>query len=121
MEFLVHIDIDLPPDLPDSETTRLYEAEETRAAELAKTGTLVRLWRIPGRRANIGLWSADNATELHAALSSLPLWPYMDIAVDPLAKHPSDPAPAEDDPTGDGEHGSPWSTSRAGSRLTNSS
>lgn len=92
MEFLVHIDVDLPANLPDSEAARLYEAEGTRAAELARLGVLVRLWRIPGRRSNVGLWSADDATALHAALSSLPLWPYMDIAVDALARHPNDPA-----------------------------
>lgn len=93
MEFLVHMDVALPPDLPDDEAARLYEAEGVRAAELARDGTLVRLWRIPGRRSNVGLWSAADATGLHAALSSLPLWPYLDIEVDPLARHPDDPAP----------------------------
>jgi muconolactone D-isomerase len=53
---------------------------------------LVRLWRIPGRTANWGLWRAADATELHDALTSLPLWPHMHIEVVPLAKHPNDPA-----------------------------
>lgn len=93
MEFLVHMEVGLPPDLPDDEVARLYEAEAARTADLARDGTLVRLWRIPGRRANVGLWSAGDATGLHATLSSLPLWPYLDIEVDALARHPNDPAP----------------------------
>jgi len=92
MEFLVHITITLPPDMPDGERRDLYAAEAAQAASLAAAGRLARLWRIPGRTANWGLWRADDATQLHDALTSLPLWPYMDIEVAPLARHPNDPA-----------------------------
>jgi muconolactone D-isomerase len=92
MEFLVHITITLPSGMPTDERRDLYEAEAAQAASLAEAGPLVRLWRIPGRSANWGLWRADDATELHDALTSLPLWPYMNIEVIPLAKHPNDPA-----------------------------
>jgi muconolactone D-isomerase len=92
MEFLVHITITLPPGLPDSERQALYAAEAARAAYLASAGQLVRLWRVPGRTANWGLWRTSNATELHDALTSLPLWPYMHIEVTALAEHPNDPA-----------------------------
>ena len=92
MEFLVHITIAMPLGMPDDERRALYAAESVQAASLAAAGRLVRLWRIPGRTANWGLWRASNATELHDALTSLPLWPYMDIEVTVLAKHPNDPA-----------------------------
>ena len=92
MEFLVHISIALPPGMPDDDRQRLYDAESRQAAALASAGQLVRLWRVPGRTANWGLWHARDATELHQALTSLPLWPYMDIEVTPLAEHPNDPA-----------------------------
>jgi muconolactone D-isomerase len=92
MEFLVHISITLPSAMPSEERQRLYEAEAVRTAALASEGRLVRLWRLPGRTANWGLWRANDATELHEALTSLPLWPYMDIEVTPLAEHPNDPA-----------------------------
>lgn len=92
MEFLVHIEIALPPGMPEVERRELYAAESAQAASLATAGRLVRLWRIPGRTANWGLWRANDATELHDALTSLPLWPYMDIEVMPLARHPNDPA-----------------------------
>jgi len=92
MELLVHITIALPPEMSDNERQALYAAERVQAASLAAAGRLVRLWRIPGRTANWGLWHASDATELHDALTSLPLWPYMNIEVTALAKHPNDPA-----------------------------
>jgi muconolactone D-isomerase len=92
MEFLVHITLTLPPEMPDGKRQALNAAESVRTASLAAAGRLVRLWRIPGRTANWGLWHASDATELHDALTSLPLWPYMDIEVTALARHPNDPA-----------------------------
>jgi muconolactone D-isomerase len=91
VEFLVHIEVHWPPDGDPAERARLYAAEGARSAELAAAGRLVRLWRIPGRTANWGLWAAKDATELHEALSSLPLFPWLDIEVHPMAVHPSDP------------------------------
>lgn len=89
MEFLVHMEV---RDLPDGEERkRLLELESQRARELAAAGILRRLWRIPGRRANWGIWIVSSIDELHEALSSLPLFPYMSITVHPLAKHPNDP------------------------------
>ncbi len=91
MEFLVRIDVDWPAGRDADELNRLTEAERQRAGQLAASGHIRRLWRIPGRRANWGLWHAADATELHAALSSLPLYPWLSIRVFPLAQHPSDP------------------------------
>jgi muconolactone D-isomerase len=73
------------------ETNKLYEREAERARELAASGVLRRLWRIPGQRANWGIWCADAVDELHAALASLPLYPYLKITVHPLSSHPNDP------------------------------
>jgi muconolactone D-isomerase len=39
------------------------------------------------------LWQARDGNELHAIVSALPLWPYMELTVHPLAAHPIDPAP----------------------------
>ena len=66
----------------------LMAAEFERGNALAQAGLLRAIWRVPGRLANRAIWSADDATALHDALTSLPLWPYMDIAVTPLARHP---------------------------------
>ena len=88
MEFLVHIEVDLPPDFPTEEGASLRAAEAERGRQLIADGRLVRIWRTPGRRANVSLYDVRDATELHELLSSLPLWPWMDIRVEPLAMHP---------------------------------
>ena len=92
MEFLVNIEIAWPPDADPQRREELFAAEVERGRELARQGIMKRLWRVPGRWANWGLWEAADATELHAALSSLPLWPWMDVTVHPLARHVNDPA-----------------------------
>jgi muconolactone D-isomerase len=92
VEFLVHIEVRWPGDGDGAELARLTEAEHDRAVALATEGRLRRLWRIPGQRANWGLWEASDATVLHKAISSLPLFPWLAVTVHPLAEHPNDPA-----------------------------
>ena len=91
MEFLVHIEVHWPSDGDPVDLERLTAAERKRADELAAEGLIRRLWRIPGRRANWGVWEATDATALHAAITSLPMFPWLDIELVPLAAHPSDP------------------------------
>ncbi|HEV2274207.1 MAG TPA: muconolactone Delta-isomerase family protein [Acidobacteriaceae bacterium] len=92
MEFLVQIEITGRLEGDADSQRELRERESQRARELAETGMLVRLWRIPGRWANWGIWNAKSTDELHAALTSLPLFPYATVTVHALASHPSDPA-----------------------------
>ena len=88
MEFLVSIEIRTPHDLDPERLAALQSAETARARELMAAGLLQRIWRIPGRRSNVSLYEAPDATALHTALTSLPLWPYMEIDARPLAVHP---------------------------------
>ncbi len=92
MDFLVHITFSWPAGITAEEQQRLGAAEHARARELAAAGTLKRLWRIPGQRANWGIWHAADATELHAAIASLPMFPHLTATVHPLGAHPNDPA-----------------------------
>jgi muconolactone D-isomerase len=92
MDFLVKIDVRLPPDTDAARKADLIAAEAIRARELAAEGTISRLWRVPGRWSNVGIWRADDATELHEAISSLPFYPWLEVEVTPLARHPNDPA-----------------------------
>ncbi len=93
MEYLVHIEVGWPADGDPAELDRLTAKERVRARELADAGIIRRLWRIPGRRANWGLWDAADATELHAAIASLPFYPWLSVDVQALAAHPDDPHP----------------------------
>lgn len=91
MEFLVHIEIVWPPETPVEQREEVFARELAQGQRLAAAGQLRRLWRIPGRWANWSLYDVADATELHACLTSLPLHPWMDITVHPLAAHPNDP------------------------------
>ena len=92
MDFLVKIDVRLPPETEPERREQLVTAEAVRARELAANGTILRLWRVPGRWSNVGIWCAGDATALHEAISSLPFYPWLDVEVTPLASHPNDPA-----------------------------
>lgn len=87
MEFLVEIDVHLPQQLTEDERAQLIAAERVRGNELAAEGTLRAIWRVPGQFANRAIWSAPDATHLHEAIASLPLWHYADVRVTPLARH----------------------------------
>ena len=42
-----------------------------------------------GEYANVSIFDAASNDELHTMLNNLPLFPYMEIKVKPLANHPS--------------------------------
>jgi muconolactone D-isomerase len=91
MEFLVRQTNRMPSDA-ESQSLReqLRESERARAGELRASGMLLRLWRVPGTQDAIGLYQAADATELHDALASLPMFPWLEITIQPLATHPQE-------------------------------
>jgi len=91
MEFLVQIQVNWPAANGEASKAELISAERVRGRELVEQGSIVRIWRIPGRWANMGIWEAADATELHDAILSLPSYPWLDVKVTPLARHPNDP------------------------------
>ncbi|SFL45130.1 muconolactone Delta-isomerase family protein [Geodermatophilus ruber] len=92
MEFLVRAENRLPVDTPAERREELRAAERARAMELRAEGILKRLWRVPGRNATIGLYEAPDAAALHDALSSLAMFPWLDVQVEALAQHPQEKA-----------------------------
>ena len=85
MDFLVRVDFARAYELPDGERAALIERERSRGRELLSQGVIRQLWRLPGTRANIGIWSATDADALKEALASLPIRPYAEIHVAALA------------------------------------
>lgn len=90
MEFLVRTENLLPVDTPDETREQLRKAERERAQQLRDAGVLKRLWRVPGRNATVGLYEAADPAALHDALTSLPMWKWMDVTVEALATHPQE-------------------------------
>lgn len=88
MLFLVKAETRLPPSMDAAERADLVARETDVGAAHVAAGRLVHIWRLPGRQANIAVWSCHNADDLHEALTSLPAWPWMTVTVDALANHP---------------------------------
>lgn len=90
MFFHVRMDVRLPAELAAKERTELIEREKRYSQDLQRAGKWPHIWRIVGEYANFSIFDAESNDELHQLLSGLPLFPYMEIRVTPLAVHPSD-------------------------------
>jgi muconolactone D-isomerase len=88
--FHVRMNVSLPHDLDPNRRAELVAAEKDRTQELQKLGVWTHLWRVVGQHSDIGIFDVPSNDELHAFLSSLPLWEFMRVEVTPLAQHPSD-------------------------------
>lgn len=95
MLFHVTMDVRIPRDLPADERTDIVAREKAYSQDLQRQGTWRHIWRIAGQYSNVSIFDVDGNDELHAILSGLPLFPFMDIKVTPLLRHPS--AIREDD------------------------
>jgi muconolactone D-isomerase len=88
MLFHVHIDIRIPRDLDPEALRELQEHEHERATELQLQGKWTHLWRVAGKFSNVSVFDVEDPAELHEVLNSLPLYPFMEIEVTALCKHP---------------------------------
>ena len=89
MLFHVRMNVNLPLDMPAEQAAQLKQTERELAQRLQHEGKWRHLWRIAGQYANISVFDVDSVDELHDLLTSLPLFPYMQIDVMPLCRHPS--------------------------------
>jgi muconolactone D-isomerase len=87
-EFLVEIDIDLPPEMGDEAKSDLRDRESAYGRDLVGSGVIQRIWRVPGRLANVGIWAARDATQPHELICGLPMYRWAQVTVRPLAVHP---------------------------------
>jgi len=90
MKYLVHMDVKLPENLAPAEAAEVKAREKAYSQDLQRTGKWPEIWRVVGEYANYSIFDVESNDELHGILQDLPLFPYMDITVVPLAKHPSD-------------------------------
>lgn len=108
MLFLVEMDVRLPAGMPAAEAEELKARERAIAQDLQRRGTWRHLWRVVGRYANVSVFDVASPTELHDLLAALPLFPFMEIEVRALTRHPS----AIDDITPYADHQAPATAGR---------
>jgi muconolactone D-isomerase len=89
MLFHVRMNVNLPQSMPAEEAAILKQNEKDLAQRLQREGKWRHLWRIAGQYANVSMFDVGSVDELHALLTSLPLFPYMQIEIMPLCRHPS--------------------------------
>jgi muconolactone D-isomerase len=89
MLFCVEMTVNIPLDSDPVKMDEIKKSEKERAIELQKSGKWPHLWRVTGKYSNISIFDVESNDELHSLLMSLPLFPYMDIKVTALSKHPS--------------------------------
>lgn len=89
MLYLAHMIVKIPHDLPAEVVADIKAREKAYSQELQRDGRWKHLWRVAGEYANYSVFDVASNDELHQLLQNLPLFPYMDIKVTPLAQHPS--------------------------------
>lgn len=90
MLFMVRMDVHLPPGMPSEQAEEIKAREKAYSQSLQRDGRWPHIWRVVGEYSNYSVFDVPGNDELHDLLSGLPLFPYMDIRVTPLAHHPSD-------------------------------
>ncbi len=89
MLFMAEMDVHLPPDMDPELAEELKRKERELAQHLQRDGRWLHLWRVAGRYANVSVFDVRSPDELHDIISGLPMFPYMDVRVTALARHPS--------------------------------
>ena len=86
---MVEMNVRIPLDINKEDAACLKAREKERFQELQSAGKWRHIWRIVGHYANVSIFDVESNTELHEILTGLPLYPFMEMKVTPLCRHPS--------------------------------
>lgn len=89
MIYVVEMDVKIPESWSEVKLADYLDREKACSQAHQQSGKWVYLWRVAGRYANISVLDVDGPDELHSIISSLPLFPYMNIKVTAVCKHPN--------------------------------
>ena len=89
MLFKVEMDVNVPLDFDPARFETLKAAEKARFQDLQRAGTWRHIWRVVGQYSNVSIFDVASNADLHDILTSLPLFPFMEIRVVALCRHPS--------------------------------
>jgi len=88
MLFHVNMNVQIPHGADPEKIRQVSAAEHERAKELQLQGKWLHLWRVAGKYASVSVFNVESPDELHEILNSLPLYPFMEIEVTALCRHP---------------------------------
>lgn len=86
---MVEMNVHIPLGFDKEEADCLKAREKDRFQELQRAGKWRHIWRVVGRYANVSIFDVESNSELHDILTSLPLFPFMEMKVVPLCRHAS--------------------------------
>lgn len=89
MLFKVEMIVNIPESMDKEVRAEILAAEKAYSQELQRSGKWRHIWRVVGQYANISIFDVESNEELHHLISGLPLYPYMEIHVEALCRHPS--------------------------------
>lgn len=89
MLFQVEMDVQVPHDVDSKAFEILKAKEKSYAQNLQEKGVWRHLWRIIGQYKNTSIFDVTSNEELHNTLMGLPLYPYLELKITPLCRHPS--------------------------------
>ncbi len=89
MLFKVEMKVNIPQDMPVEVANEIKAREKAYSHDLQRQGKWRHLWRVAVSYANVSIFDVEDNAELQDLISNLPLFPYMDITVAPLCRHPS--------------------------------
>ncbi|EMO7863879.1 muconolactone Delta-isomerase [Citrobacter amalonaticus] len=89
MLFKVDMTVNIPYGMPANEIEEIKSREKAYSQQLQRDGKWRHIWRVAGQYANVSIFDVDDAEELHRILMALPLYPFMDIRIEALCRHPS--------------------------------
>jgi Muconolactone delta-isomerase len=89
MLFMAEMTVKIPASLDPQLVEQLKADEKALSQRLQREGKWRHLWRVVGQYANVSIFDVGDNDELHTLLTTLALYPYMEIKVTPLAQHGS--------------------------------
>lgn len=89
MLFKVDMTVKIPLGYPAAELEEIKQREKAYSQQLQREGTWRHIWHVAGLYANVSIFDVRDADQLHQILMALPLYPFMEIRVEALCRHPS--------------------------------
>lgn len=83
------VNVPSPAEVDPARFEEIKAREKAYAQRLQEDGRWRHLWRHVGLYSNTSIFDVESNAALHELLTGLPLFPFMDIKVVPLCRHPS--------------------------------